>query len=135
MSALAMILTAAMSVPGDVPEKVSMEARVEQGLLPGVWEGEWVDPSGGKMDVRVSKNEIVFHPGNPLGREEFQITDEGAGMCRVKLGTSTFLGRYERQGEQLVFAVAKKDAARPTRVEWEKFSQGLITLHPIKPGK
>lgn len=48
MSALAMILTAAIVVPGDVPEKVLGE--IEQRLdLSGEWEGTWESHQRGRV--------------------------------------------------------------------------------------
>ncbi len=107
MSALAMILTAAMAVPGDGPKKVSGE-MVQQRLD---LSGEWRSYFKGVLDL--SKGEINL--------ERLSIIDEGAGRLRLKLrsvdniGFYTCYGIYEQNGDRLKICFAFDGKSRPTR--------------------
>ncbi|MGH7221633.1 MAG: hypothetical protein ACRELF_00220, partial [Gemmataceae bacterium] len=77
MSAVAMILTAAMVVPGSGPEMVSGE--MEQGLdLGGEWKGIWGGAQGGYVNVRFNEGiiELTEDNGEGLGAR-VSFIDEG----------------------------------------------------------
>lgn len=107
MSALAMILTAAMVVPGDGPKYES--AKIVQRLdLSGKWKG-------------------YCNPGLPIGEHEMNfkgwgVIDEGAGRVRLKLpsvdGVSwTVYGIYEQDGDRLKICFSIDGKSRPTRFD------------------
>jgi hypothetical protein len=60
MSTLAMILTAAMAVPGDGSEKVSGELVEEKLDLRGQWRGTLYSRPGVIMSVTIEKGYLFF---------------------------------------------------------------------------
>jgi hypothetical protein len=136
-SALAMILAAAMAVPGRGPEKVSGET--EQRLdLSGVWVGEWKD-GGAHADtplrVRLRKGVITAKGKNWEHPDKIKITkviDEGNGNVRFTLGLESCVGIYRQEADRLsiCFCIVPQD--RPTSVR-PRENQWLFILHRIKP--
>lgn len=119
MSALAMILTATIVVPGDVPEKVSGE--MVQGLdLSGRW----------KVILRLDGNE------GPIRTDltKWGTVDEGAGRVHFTSAGLTAYGIYEQRGDCVLICVAKHRKPRPIRFE-DGADQYLLILHRVKPRK
>lgn len=122
MSALAMILTAAMAVPGDAPEKVSGE-MVQQGLdLSGEWEGVWHDVSGAKQEIEITSF------------EGWGAVDEGAGRVRFRDKSLSAYGIYEQRGDRLMICVALLGKPRPDKLQAGDGVQ-LFVLRRIKSKK
>lgn len=141
MSALAMILTAAMMVPGHGPENVSGEmVRESEPLdLKAKWKGIWYRPNGSKWDV-----EIVDHflsaeidDGCTLGFCAWRLertTDEGGGKLVLREGEKVDLGIYEQHNDRLVICYSVSGRTRPTSFRSCK-GQHLLVLHRIKSRK
>lgn len=128
MSALAMILTAAMAVPGDGPERVSGELSQMRRLdLRGKWKLEFL---GGTLE--------------PLSREEviraLRIQDMGEGRLRMALpktykGDLVFIpytGTYRQERDRVVIHFRIVAEKTPTAFR-DHFPQGCIILHRIEP--
>ena len=138
-SALAMILAAAMAVPGRGLEKVSGET--EQRLdLSGVWVGEWKD-GGAHADtplrVRLRKGVFVVKGDNWDRPDKIKITkviDEGNGNMRFTLGLESCVGIYREEADHLsiCFCIVPQD--RPTSFRPTE-KQYLFILHRVKSGK
>jgi hypothetical protein len=134
MSALAMILTAAMAAPGDGPEKVSGE--VVRGLdLSGEWEG--VSPSA-DLPVDVSGRKLRFRGGRG-GISNYtvpwKVADEGNGKIRVKFqGSEPVLGIYEWRGDRVCLCYAYANRPRPTKFEVGE-GRAVLILHRVKSSK
>ncbi len=132
MSALAMILTAAMVVPGDGLEKVSGEMEQRLDLS-----GEWF----GTRDDGCVASDILLLPGRGtvcVGgcgvADLFVCFDRGHGVADVKWGSEKFLGIYRQQGDSIIICFRAPSRGRPTA-----FRSGddriLFTLHRIKSSK
>ena len=131
-SVLAMVLMAAMAIPGNGPEKVSGEMEQELDLS-GEWKGVWsVNEPGwgaGNDVARLAKgklNDCV------LGR----VVDEGHGRCRFHLDDVLCLGIYRQDGGCLVicFRYACSERGYPRTFETGG-KRHLLILHRVKPGK
>jgi hypothetical protein len=132
MSALAMILTTAMAVPGDGPKKVSMEMEQRLDLS-----GEWF----GTKDDGCVASDILLLPGRGtvclggcLVADPFVCFDRGHGVADVKWGSENFLGIYRQQGDIVIICFSATSRGRPTA-----FRSGddriLFALHRIKSHK
>ncbi len=134
MSVLAMILTAAMMVPGDGPEKVSGEMVQERLDLRGEWEA--ILFHGGKIvsgQARILRGLLVTWEGKG-GRGSFFWSDvpvdEGKGKFRI--GDS--LGIYQYDGNRLRICFDDGAGDRPTSFLPGKNRVYLI-LHRVKSSK
>jgi hypothetical protein len=139
MSALAMILTAAMVAPGNGPEMESGKiAQNEQGFdLRGIWEGSlrmrradgtYYTVPGSYQDGKLT---IVELDGPEVVKVVF--IDEGKGKFRyraVKEGEEG-LGIYKWNQEQLVLCLGEKKRPSSFRDE-DGF---ILILHRVKPCK
>jgi hypothetical protein len=134
MSALAMILTAAMLVSGDVPEKVLGE--VEQGLdLRGEWGG--FSPSA-DLPIDVSGGKLRFRGGG-AGISNYmvpwKVADEGNGKIRIKFqGSEPVLGIYKWRGDEVDICYAYANRPRPTSFEPGE-GRTVLILHRVQPGR
>jgi hypothetical protein len=131
MLTLAMILTTAMAVPGDVPEKVSGE--VEERLdLSGEWEGTLRNYDGVRSRFRWSKGEMVVRHAQMkdalVVRASF--TDEGRCRVRLRMDDDIYLGIYRQEGDRITTCFSDKQY--PERFCLSK-TQFLIILHRVKP--
>jgi len=135
MSALAMIVTAAMAVPGDGSEKVS--AEMEQGLdLSGEWEGTFWDSEAKnkKMWTAILSDEwLVVEQGIDTRRMLWQMTDEGGGKVRVKLSGTVYLGIYRHESDRITIALRDSKRGRPFAFRFGD-DQSLLILRRAKPG-
>jgi hypothetical protein len=139
-SALAIVLTAAMAVPGNGPERVSGE--MEQGLdLRGEWEGIWWHGSDCAGVAEWSDGMIMGRFGDSpcflfLFLNWCFIKDEGDGRCLYENfpGDRDRLGIYEQDADRLVICIGRTDKRRPS-----SFTTGddrhLLILHRVKPRK
>jgi hypothetical protein len=119
-SAFAMVLVAAMAVPGIGPEKVSGE--MDQGLdLRGEWEALWWNDEG----------IISWFCFDALC---FDVVDEGRGKLRATMWQGRQLGIYQRQGDQLNICLRDAEDGRPTSFKGGD-GQDLFILHRVKPRK
>ena|SRR5262245_33573684 len=141
-SALAMVLMAAMAIPGNGPEKVSGE--VEQGLdLSGKWEAICYRPGGGVLRGQASISEEgglsisgQQGPARRGGQGRFHIAfgkviDEGSGHIRSQ--NSLGIGIYKQEGDRLLICFGY-DKHRPTSFRAGD-GQFLLILRRVKPGK
>jgi hypothetical protein len=143
MSALAMILTAAMMIPGDGPEKTSGKvSEKERGLdLKGKWEGSLGIklPDGSPSTVPVTYQDGKLTAGDLEEAEAVKMKvlfiDEGHGKCWCRYAATgkDALGIYKWQRDQLFICISE-GKGRPTNFMVEETST-LLTLHRIKPRK
>ncbi|HEY7330061.1 MAG TPA: hypothetical protein VH592_20665 [Gemmataceae bacterium] len=129
MTALAMILTAAMAVPGDGPEKVKGE--MERGLdLSGQWEGTWRSKQGEVCRIRIVPK-IRFDrlsDGITIVLQSDDFIDEGNGKLSFRGG----LGLYRQEKERLFICIGDLKS-RPLAIGKE--SGELVILHHVKSRK
>jgi hypothetical protein len=133
-SALAMVLTAAMAVPGNGPERVSgeMEGRLD---LSGEWEGFCFDASGrtypaelgdGGLDLMAGKQ---WHWSIPL----VNLIDEGDGKFHIP-DVPRIQGIYRQHGDHLLLCFRIGSGERPTSFRGGD-GQDFLILHRVKPRK
>jgi hypothetical protein len=125
MSALTIILTAAMVVPGDGPEKASGEIKEPQRLdLRGDW---LLTYSGGSYEMN----------GEEFIRSH-KLRDEGKGRVRMIVtfqGTEyPLLGIYRQDGERILMCVRYADHGRPMRFQDGDY-RILVIFHRVKSSK
>jgi hypothetical protein len=133
MSVLAMILTAAMVVPGDGPKMESGE--VEQQLdLNGVWQG--IIKYGDKTrDVIFNDSGLCVWEGGNGSLSLWEVHDEGQGRFRfVEDSRRTYAGIYEQREDYLAICYRKESEGRPASFRATD-GQGLLILHRVKPRK
>jgi hypothetical protein len=131
MSVLAMLLTAAMLVPGDGPKMESGE--MVQGLdLSGEWEGFSpsanlpLDVFGGKLRFRGGRGGISNYT------VPWKVTDEGNGKIRIKFqGREPLLGVYEWRGNRVYICYSWENRSRPTNFETGE-GRTVLILHRVK---
>jgi hypothetical protein len=138
MSALAMILTAAMATPGDGAEKVSA-VMVQRGLdLSGEWKGDFTSSNGKIFKGKMKESVFVLTPGEKplidLGPK--YITDEGNGRFAIGRGANgpVFVGIYKDEGDKLTICLCATQYGRPTKFKAGE-GRGLLILHRVKPSK
>jgi len=130
-SALAMILAAGMTVPGDVPKEVSGE--IEQGLdLRGEWEGTLDNGRKAKtMSVHLSGTRIRFTNDDESVSYDHRIVDEGKNKLRFN---DKLPGIYRQDGARLNICYRCDGKGRPTSFRGGD-GQVLLSLHRVKPRK
>lgn len=128
MSAVAMILTAAMAVPADLPEKVSGE--MVQGLdLSREWEGTLRSKQGKECRVRIDPKWIFLESDEgKIGLGTKNLVDEGNGKLRFR-GS---LGLYRYEKDRLLICIGD-GKSRPLTIGQEYGS--LLILHRAKSRK
>jgi hypothetical protein len=124
-SALAMVLTAAMAVPGNGPEMVSAEMEQKLDLR-----GEWVIPLPDGSEITASGEDITH---------AWKLRDEGNGHFRMTL---TFLGSeapmegtYRQDGDQIALSVRDTADDPFDTGRWSGGGIHYIILHRVKPRK
>jgi len=143
MSALAMILTAALVVPGDGPEKVLGDVeRLPQPLdLRGKWKGtiSKYDRKYGEFGAKVYfsggrlKVEDNAKPGEFVADVQACFVDEGNGKFRFRLnGDQLYLGIYRQEGDRFIGCIGHKD--RPSEFKLAE-RRALISLHRVNSRK
>jgi hypothetical protein len=146
MSALAMILTAAMAVPGDGPEKVTgkiaEEAKLQRLDLSGDWKGKWT-LNGHTYDVMLRDGALhrFACPCQQVGliRElmPFTFIDEGRGKLKINSPWSRnghSLGIYRQQGDKLVIYYCDAEKGRPTAFRAGE-EHNVLIFHRVKSRK
>lgn len=144
MSALAMILTAAMMVPGDGSGWEKTFAEVVAAPAPLDLRGEWK----GRVLVKDKENESEVEVTITNGR--MQVQSEGRsvggdlevlfnreGKVRFKWATKTCHGIYRQEGDRFVLCLQQDDkygAGYPTSFR-AGTDQTLSIFHRVKPGK
>jgi hypothetical protein len=133
-SALAMVLAAAMAVPGSGTEAVSGET--EQGLdLRGRWEGVYINADEGMMEARLLDGGIGLATGEGGSFVKSIFSDEGGGKVRFILNDAAkYLGIYEQQGDRVVICFRFADDGWPSSIRIAQ-GQHLLILHRVKPRK
>ncbi len=126
MSALAMILTAAMVVPGDGAEKGSSEIAQPKLDVSGRWRG-WMKGARDASEVPT------------LDLNKWGIVDEGEGRLRFKIRDvdgvrRTVYGIYKQRGDHLEICFALVGKLRPTRFEGGE-ERCLLVLRRVKSSK
>lgn len=145
MSALAMILTAAMTVPGDGPEKASSE--VAYSPEPLNLRGEWKLILQVKDKESEPKTEMTIKNGwmearSPQGRvgSHVKMLFNQGGKVRFRWMTGAYHGIYQQQGDRLMLCLRKYDdddkggEGYPTSFR-ASADQALIIFHRVKPHK
>ena len=140
-SALAMILAAGMTVPGDVPKEAMEE--IEQGLdLRGRWEG-FLFMGDKRKPWEVA---IVIGSEKKQGVASFdlrlllllgRVVDEGKGRFRASdkyAVLEDILGIYQQDGDRLMICYRDASKGWPTSFLSCK-DQSLVILHRVKPAK
>jgi hypothetical protein len=141
MLALAMILTAAMMVPGDGPEKVSGEmVRESEPLdLKAKWVGT-LENETTLWEIRVPGNQWVYRQLRPKGRfrgPAYMIpdtVDEGSGRLRLNWIDTPCLGIYQQHGDRLVISFRESRKGRATSFR-PTDDQYLLILHRVESSK
>lgn len=138
MSALAMILAAAMVVPANGPEKVSgAVVREPQPLdLSGEWEGTLWDSESknkGSWTVKLNDRWLVVERGIDSHRLLWQMTDEGRGKVKVKLLRTVYAGIYRQERDRVIIALRDSKRDRPNSFRTGD-DQSLLILRRVKPG-
>jgi hypothetical protein len=138
-SILAMVLMAAMAVPGNGLEMVSaeMEERLD---LSGEWEGTWWLPEG-QVYPATMDNRLLFgdafppHEGAIFFRTP-SFRDEGIGKFRIepKDTNSRWLGIYEQHEGHLLLCFGEDGEQRPRSFRGGD-GQHLLILHRVKSGR
>ena len=134
-SALAMVLAAAMAVPGNGPEKVSGE--LEQGLdLRGKWMGTAEGGSWrlqGKLQLGNGRIHLV---GEPEVWHAYESIHEGEGRLSFSFRASPpRLGIYKWEDDDLLVCICTNPRGqRPTTFRASE-DQCLLILHRVKPRK
>jgi hypothetical protein len=134
-SALAMVLMAAMAVPGNGPEKVLGE--VEQRLdLRGQWEGMVSHIEGKLLTARLGDGILFELDGSTLawGFDGWEFSDEGAGRFRLLLSGMGYQGIYKWEGNRVTLSYRPNGIGRTTSFRAGD-GQHLIILHRVKPRK
>ncbi len=138
MSALAMILTAAMVVPGDRPEKVSAELVEPQRLdLRGEWKGVWRQGKDKRFSVSSNESRLVGIRGSSVTLIDTKdIIDDGRGQLH---GTWLFAengihGIYKWEGKRLFICFSRRPDPPPTSFAGTD-SQDLLILRRVNSRK
>jgi hypothetical protein len=140
MLALAMILTAAVVVPGDGAEKVSAEITAPQPLdLRGEWEGVWETGRVKYAVKQLAEGGAWSYQLIPKGRwgPAYLIPDfidEGVGNLRVNWVDDPCLGIYKQDGYSLTICFRDARKGRPQSFRTDH-GQNLLILHRVKPRK
>ncbi|HEY7308374.1 MAG TPA: hypothetical protein VH643_03325 [Gemmataceae bacterium] len=122
-SALAMILTAAMAVPGNGSEKTSGETT-DNLRFTGRWEGTltlcWQDNNENYIAAVLSDGVLTLHrryDGDPYSSScvfsSCVFTDTGKGTVRLRLGKSVYEGIYRIEREDILLCF-KTTGKRPS---------------------
>lgn len=130
MSVLAMILSIAMAVPGDVPEKESAEIEKEQVLdLRGEWEGTLRSELGEVCGVRIDSQWMFFDSDKiTIGWHISDFVDEGKGNLRF-IGR---LGRYRQEKDRLFICIGD---AKGRPLDIGKQYGDLYILRRVRPSE
>jgi hypothetical protein len=135
MSALAMILTAAMAVPGNGPEMDLGEIVEVQRLdLSGEWEGTLCSPPDSISPVALEKGHIHFLARNGSLGQRFVCVQEGASTMRARWSGETYLGIFRYEEGELRLCFSKAGRERPTSFQSGAY-RWLLILHRVKPRK
>jgi hypothetical protein len=129
-SALAMVLMAAMAVPGNGPENVSRE--VEQRLdLSGEWEGIYTTDKEQTLRVHLNRYRVRLENDDCDFAFDNSMVDEGRGRLRFQ----GLLGIYQQDEERLIICLGRIGThERPTSFRIGN-GQSLLILHRVKPRK
>jgi hypothetical protein len=134
-SALAMILTTAMTVPGNGPEMVSgeMEQRLD---LRGEWEGSLDSGAALIYKANLRENRLVGRRGiGSIQFPRFLVEEDGKGTIRATLGSGRVVkGIYRWEGDRVLICFRWSDSLRPTSFRADNL-QWLLILHRVKPRK
>lgn len=137
MSALVLILTAAMAVPGSGPEKVSKEGKQEPDLS-GVWKGTYRSGRGLTSSIELREKVIqVTYKGRRLPNFDIDLTKatfEGHGKVRVTWYGINCLAIYRQDGDSLILSVTTADQGWPKSLKPTP-DHDLFILHRVKPRK
>jgi hypothetical protein len=138
-SALAMVLTAAMAVPGSGPEQVS--AEMEQGLdLRGKWEGYLFQSARKPCRVWLQGTELreLLKDGEYV-THKIEFTDAGQGAVNITLAvrgieTISYRGVYKHEDARLLIRFSQSGV--PGRTSFQAGTrQCLLFLCRVKPRK
>jgi hypothetical protein len=112
MSALAMILMAAMAVPAIGPERESGDVAEPQRLdLNGEWQGIWkVNPKGETESIGYKDGSIYV----AAGHFDAKIVDDGNGRLHFTQRWQGYIGIYRQDGPDLTICFCDRRYGWPT---------------------
>lgn len=136
MSALAMILTAAIVVPGNGPKEEPVE-MVRTLDLSGEWEGTGQSTiSTSRLKISREQGHIDIQAQRGAIGADLKIIDEGEGKLRMEVkvcGTvRRSLGIYKCQGNRLLICCREESKGRPAGFMVDEVNS-LFILHRLKP--
>lgn len=136
MSALAMILTAAIVVPGNGPKEEPAE-MVRALDLSGEWEGTGQSTiSKSRLKISRGQGHIDIQAQRGAIGADLKIIDEGEAKLRIEVkvcGTvRRLLGIYKWQGDRLLICCRQESKGRPTSFMVDEVNC-LLLLHRLKP--
>lgn len=145
MSALAMILTAAMVVPGDGPTMESGEVvQLPQplNLRECWWEGFYQSPKGRWLPAAsnvLCGPDFVIEATLPNGSHcavlhlDKSLIDEGNGKLSIAKEVA-YLGIYKQEDDRVIISLRPAEKGYPTKFGAGD-GQSLLILHRVKPRK
>lgn len=131
-SALAMILAAGMTVPGDVPKPKQDLDEVQQELdLSGTWEGTLHATDGNVYQIRLTRDRCRWKLKNRMAEYDNPFRDDGGGMLHLH-NRPDRLGIYRQESDRLIICLGY--GHRPTTYHATD-SQSLLILRRVKPAE
>lgn len=136
MSALAMILTAAIAVPGDVPEMVPGEMVQEPQplVLRGEWQGIWYNADGRNHVAVVRPYRPNWISATCGAGYPFVCYMDGPGAFRGEIFGKKVLGIFRQESDRLTLCFREVGKGRPI-VFRRSDEQHLIIIRCVKPAK
>jgi hypothetical protein len=127
-SALAMVLTAAMAVPGNGPEAMSAEMEPPGLDLSGEWEGTYGTDGKQTWNARLIGDTLSLWNRQNKCRMTIRFVDEGGGKLRFGMGGNPplQLGTYKDEGDRVVISYGYG----PKRNQ-----KAILVLRRVKPRK
>ncbi|HEY7312363.1 MAG TPA: hypothetical protein VH643_23570 [Gemmataceae bacterium] len=136
MSTLVLVLTAAMAVPGNGPEMVSVEIEPPGLDLSGEWEGTL---EGGSSDLsgELQLTDGLFQMRGKKGVwHGFAIVHESEGYLTVSVrGSLPLLGIYKWKNDELLICYSTIPNGQRPKTFRASDDQEFLILHRVKPRK
>lgn len=133
-SALAMILAAGMTIPGDVPKEAMEEVGPAPLCLDGEWQGTITYDDKKTQEVSLAGSLLVMWLWSRVAIFSWEVKDEGWGRFRVTYDGVDRLGIYEWRGEEVALCIQQAGKGRPSSFK-PVDGQELLILHRVKPRK
>jgi hypothetical protein len=138
-SRLAMVVMAAMTLPGNGPEKMSDEVTRERLDLSGKWEGNISHQMGFSISASIEKGhlaEVNWLGGGPMVVASYRlsVTSEGPGRFRLTLNGERYVGIYKWGSSEVILCYRQAEQGHPTSFRAGN-GQHLLILRRAKPAK